>query len=167
MAPEDARSGGRSRYDDDDDELPIRKKGGGNNTVLVILAVGGISLVLLACILAGTIAAILAVSADATAAKIPGSWKARFDLPGLAIVSTYTFKKNGDFREEAFTPEGQFLHIADGRWQIRDGEIQIDWDNGSFERAVPTWIDDNTMEYRIVDHSDVVQIGLVTTFRRQ
>ena len=45
--------------------------------------------------------------------------------------------------------------------------VEIDWERGSFENASVAWIDEKTMTYQIVDHSQRIQIGMSTTFRRQ
>ena len=68
---------------------------------------------------------------------------------------------------EAFDLQGRRLHAMEGKWFIRNGNIEINWNNGAFEKATAKWIDDNTMDYRIIAHSEQRQVGLVTTFLRQ
>lgn len=152
----------RNRRDDDDSDLAIRKKG---NNAVIILAVTGACGILLVCLLACVVGAIVAFMADNTAEKIVGSWRGRFSLGPVHLDVVYIFNKDGSFRQESFDRFGRRV-FSDGRWRYRDGKIEIDWNNGSFERATATWIDDNTMAYRIVDHSQAVQVGLATTFRR-
>jgi hypothetical protein len=78
---------------------------------------------------------------------------------------TYTFNSDGTFREETIIA-GR-ANLADGRWRYQNGEIEINWNRGTFEKATATWIDNNTMDYRIVDRTQAMQKGLKTTFRRQ
>jgi len=149
------------------DELSIRKKDGPTNTTLfVVLVAGGIGLMLIVLCLGVAIVSFVGAR-DATAAKLPGSWKGRWVLHGQVFDSTYTFKKDGSFREESFDLHGRRINVAGGRWHVRNGEIEIDWDQGGFEIATAHWIDDNTMNYHIVDHNDLAQIGITTAFKRQ
>ena len=149
------------------DELDIRKKDGPTTTtVFVLLAAGGIGLMLIVLCLGVAIVSFVGAR-DATAAKLPGSWKGRWVLHGQVFDSTYTFKKDGSFREESFDLQGRRINVAGGRWHVRNGEIEIDWDQGGFEIATAHWIDDNTMNYHIVDHNDLAQIGITTAFKRQ
>ncbi len=134
----------------------------------MLLAVGGVGGLLLVCLLAcGIGAAVAFLGADPTAARLPGSWKGRFILGFAPLDVVYTFNKDGTFHEESFNAFGRRVNVADGRWRYRERQIEIDWDRGGFERATATWVDENAMDYRIVDHSQAVQIGLTTTFRRQ
>jgi hypothetical protein len=164
-------AGERNREPEDDDEvdeLSIRKKDRPTNTILfVMLAAGGIGLMLIVLCLGVAIVSFVVPARDATAAKLPGSWKGRWELRGQVFDSIYTFKKDGSFREESFDLQGRRINVADGRWHFRNGEIEIDWDQGGFEIATAHWIDDNTMNYHIVDHNDVAQIGITTAFKRQ
>jgi hypothetical protein len=169
MAPDDAESRKKRRRHADDDygDLDIRKKSAGGGSFPAILAVGGGGLVLLLCLVGLGIGIAVSMARDETAAKLAGSWKARWALPGRVIDSVYTFRKDGTFREESFTVDGRPLNISDGRWSVRNGEVNIDWDNAGFEVATVTWVDEKTMTYRVVDHSDMVQIGMAVTFRKQ
>ena len=133
MPPESSR--GKRRPNDDDDALSIRKKGAGSNTLLLWLALGGIGVLLIACLLGIGIAVAVALFNDATAAKLPGSWKGRFVFPGQVIDANYVFKQDGSFRQETLNPRGQIVDVVDGRWHVEFGEIVIDWNNGAFERA--------------------------------
>ena len=157
-----------SRDDDDDfDPSIIRKPTDGRKTLLLVLLAGAIGLGLIVCLAGVVIVAIFVSRDNSTAEKLPGSWKARWDIGGAQFDSIYTFKKDGTFREVAFDLQGRQMNISDGRWRFRNGEIEIDWNNGGFERAIATWVDDTTLTYRIVNHSQAIQIGLVTTFKRQ
>jgi hypothetical protein len=163
-----ARSRGtRRRHDDDDDEdRPIRKKG---NTAVVVLAASAVVGLLLVCLLACGIGAAVTLLSDPTPARLPGSWSGRFVMGNVPLDVTYTFNTDGTFREQGFMVVGRraINNVTDGRWRYRNGQIEIDWNRGTFERATVTWVDENTMNYRIVDHSQAAQIGLTTTFRRQ
>jgi uncharacterized SAM-binding protein YcdF (DUF218 family) len=159
---------GSRRRDDDDYDRPVRKKRREKNTtLLILLAVGGVGLLLLLCMFAIGVGVLMFRDREPAPAHLPGSWKGRFVLGGVARDHVYTFHRNGNFREEAFDLRGNRVNVADGQWHFRNGEIEIDWNNGSFENGTPHWVNANTMEYRIVDHSDFTQIGLSTTFRRQ
>jgi hypothetical protein len=158
----------RGPDDEDLDKLDIRKKNSSRNTILfVLVAGGGIALVLIGVCFGTGIVSFIVGAHDATAAKLPGSWKGRWILHGQVFDSTYTFQKDGSFREESFDLQGRRINVADGRWHFRNGEIEIDWDQGGFEIATAHWIDDNTMNYHIVDHNDLAQIGITTAFKRQ
>lgn len=162
------RSRGRRRQsdeDDDDEDRHIRKKGA---NPLVMLAVGAGGGLLLICLLGCGIGAVIALlPRDDTAEKLPGSWKGRFVLARIQLDVAYIFNKDGSFRQESFDRFGRRVNVADGRWRYRDGRVEIDWNNGTFERATVAFLDDNTMTYVIVDHSQGIQVGLTTTFRRQ
>jgi hypothetical protein len=159
--------GSKRRRHEDDDELSIRKKDGGKKTLFVGLAIGGVALILLTCMCGGGIGLTAWLSRDATAAKLPGAWKGRFVLAGQPLDVTYTFNKDGSFRQDGFDGFGRKLPPAAGRWRMEKGELVINWDNGTFEKATVHWIDDRTMDYRIVDHTDRAQIDTATTFKRQ
>jgi hypothetical protein len=96
-----------------------------------------------------------------------GSWKGRFLLAGELRDVIYTFDKSGRFREEQFDLQGRRLSGSGLRWCFRDGHIQIEFHRGSLEKSVAVFVDDTTIDYRIVNHTDRSQIGLTTTFRRQ
>ena len=165
-----AREEKRRYYEYDDDyDLPIKKKPivKKSNTLLYALLGGGIALLLVCCVAGMVIVGIMSSDDGPTAAKLVGSWKGRFVLAGQPLDSTYTFKNDGTFREETFDVQGGVLNISDGHWRVRRGQIEIDWIGGTFERAVATWVDDNTMDYQIVDHTQFIQIGTITNFRRK
>ena len=163
MPPENTRA----RDLDDDDALDIRKRDAGNGKVLMWVAIAAIGIVLTACLTGGVILIVMSASSNATAAKLPGSWKGQFVFGGQAIDAIYVFEKGGEFRQETLNPQGQVIDVSKGRWHVALGEIVIDWDNGSFEHATVIWTNDQTMEWQIVDHSDEIQIGSITTLRRQ
>jgi hypothetical protein len=101
-------------------------------------------------------------------AKLNGTWKGRLVLRGNERDDVYTFRKDGTLREEVFDLRGNIVQASEARWRFRDGKVEIDWPGGGgLEVATVRWIDDNTMEYQIVNHTDVVQIGMKMTFRRQ
>jgi hypothetical protein len=157
----------RRDFDDEEDfNRSIEKKSSANRTLLV-LALAGAGLLLIVCVVSGLVMAVIANSKEATAAKLPGSWKGRFVLAGQPMDTIYTFGKDGSLREESFNLQGQRINIGHGSWRMRNGEIEIDWERGGFENATVAWIDEKTMNYRIVDHSQRIQIGMSTTFRRQ
>jgi hypothetical protein len=158
----------RRKCRDEDDDRPPRKKKNGDNTLMIVLAVGGVVFVLLLCVVGGGIFTVVMLAGDTTKdARVPGSWKGRFEMRRGPVDVVYTFNKDGSFRDEEFDVRGRRQTTSTGRWRMRDGKILIDWDNGAFETASVTWTDDNTMAYRIVKHLEAAQIGLTTTFRRQ
>jgi hypothetical protein len=152
----------------DDAALDIRKPYERNHTLLIVLVVVGTLLVLSTCV-AGIplFEAITAMFDDPHPAKLHGSWKGRFVVQGKAIDVIYTFKKDGNFRQEEIDARGKVIGVVDGHWQVVDGEIEIDWNDGSFENAVVDWVDNNTMNYTIVEHSDQVQVGVIANLRRK
>jgi hypothetical protein len=151
-------------YDlDDDDEFCIRKRDTGNGKTLMWLAVAAVCLALIAGVTGVVILVLRSESANATAAKLPGSWRGRFEFGGKVIDAVYVFEKGGNFRQE--DPHGA-LQAATGRWRVAQGEIIINWDDGQIERATVTWTDDRNMVYTIVDHDERIQIGSVTKFCR-
>ena len=164
MPPENSRR----RADLDDDGLDIRKKNAGRtNAVLVWMAVAAVGIVLLTCVAGGVIFYFMSADSNTTAAKLPGTWRGQFAVGGQLIDARYIFENGGGFRQETLNERGQVVGISQGRWRVFLGEIEIDWDNGSFERATAIWTNDQTMEYEIVDHNDDIQIGIITTLRRQ
>jgi hypothetical protein len=156
----------KRRRDEGDDPLSIRKKGPSRG-VFIGLAVAGVAVVLLTCMCGVGIGVGVWMHRDATAAKLPGSWKGRFVLVGQPFDVVYTFNKDGSFRQDMFNGFGQRLPQVGGRWRMENGAVVINWDNGSFEKATVHWLDDRTMDYRIVDHTDRLQIDTATTFKRQ
>lgn len=161
--------GVRPRYDDDDDlDVSVKRKQARSNTTLfVMLGAGALGFIFFAVVVGIASLAVLGVFGKPVEEKIVGSWKGRLERGGVASDHIYTFRKDGTFREEAFNLQGVRINVADGFWAFHDGEVEIDWHDGGFEDAVVRFIDDNTIEYRIVDHNDVGQIGTVMTFKRQ
>jgi serine/threonine protein kinase len=83
--------------------------------------------------------------------KLVGSWKARGSGP-LPLDLVLTFKKDGSYRQELFDPQGRSAGlVSTGRWQFRDGEILVFYDNGEFQRATVNWIDNDAMSYGMVE----------------
>jgi hypothetical protein len=163
-------AGSRRRYDADDgaDDFVVRKRSGGNKMLPVWLAVGGgLAFLLLTCSCGIGVVSVIAVSLqESRPDEFVGSWKGRFNLRGQQLDIVYTFDKTGNFREDDFNLQGGLVHASGGRWRFRDGRLEIDWDNGAIETADAIFIDNNTINYRIVDHSERAQIGTGTTFRR-
>jgi hypothetical protein len=149
---------------DDDDEFCIRKRDAGGGRLLMWLALGAIAVALTLCLTGAGYLIHLSSASDELAAKLPGSWRGRFDFGGQGIDAIYVFEKNGEFRQETINPPGR---PVGGRWRVVLGKVIIDWDNGGFEQAVVTWPNDQTMDWHIVNHSDAIQIGSITTMRRQ
>ena len=155
-----------ARYDDDD--LSIKKKESqGSSTMFVVFVAGGIGLVFFTIVFGIAMIGVVGFFVNSPAAKLTGSWKTRFVIDGIATDHIYTFRKDGTFREEAFNLQGVRTHVNDGVWHVHGDEVVIDWNDGVFEEATLRWIDDNTIDYRIIDHKDVVQIGMNVTLRRQ
>jgi len=103
----------------------------------------------------------------AEAAKLIGNWKGRLMLRGLDRNHVYIFRKDGTLREEVFNLQGGLDNVSEAVWRFRNGQVEIDWPGGGVEIATARWIDANTFEYRILQHTDVAQNGLKMTFRRQ
>jgi hypothetical protein len=165
----DSQKNGRS-VDDDDFELPSIKKKGRDYLPLYLLTAGGLVLFLIASAVVVILVVAFNKSNEPTATRIIGAWKGQFVLNGQPLDFVFTFNKDGSLRQDGFDLRGRRLPelAGGGRWRIRDGDVEIDWDgNGGRERATVRWIDDNAMEYRIIQHTEVVQIGMETTFRRQ
>ena len=177
--------------DDDDEygEMSIRKKPNqGNSTLLIVVVVGLIGLTLLICIGSVAVIAILdqhdqheqpaikppmraipaqAIGQDPEALKLIGAWKGRMVLRGMDREHLYTFRKDGTLREDVFDLRGGPVGASEARWAFRNGKIEIDWGGGGIEIAIARWLDANSFEYTILDHTDIAQNGLVMTFRRQ
>src|SRR5262245_44032935 len=152
---------------DKDDPLSIKKKPGDYaRPILLVVAVIVIVVALVACVGGGIIFGIIVAGSESTATKLPGSWRGQFNIPGRQINTVYTFKRDGTLREESVDGFGQ-RHVADGKWRVRNGQIHIDWNRGGIEVATVHWLNKNTMDYRIIEHTDFVQIGIGTTFQRQ
>ena len=159
----------RRRYDDDDDEIDLSsiQKKPRNHTLILVLA-GGIVLVLLTCLAGvGGFAIMSRANSGSQPDEFVGSWKARWTIGADTFDSTYTFNKNGSFREASFDLQGRLRNVSEGRWRVRNGQVEINWNNGSFEHATATHVDPRTINYRIVNHTDQAQLGLVVTLRRQ
>src|SRR5262249_26212732 len=101
--------------------------------------------------------------------KLVGSWKARLTSPfGLAADVVVTFNKDGGYREGGTNLQGQpFGPTFTGRWQFRDGDIHIVLDNGVFRRQTLTWIDNDTMDQRLVESRPLAPLQPTYRFRRQ
>ena len=155
--------GSRDFYDDDD-FADLRKKREAGNTRFVLVAGTIVGIVLLLCLIS-VVGGIIYTYTQSTSAKLAGSWRGQFVLPGEKVDAIYTFNKDGTFREDDVIAGRKRTSV--GHWEVRDGQVEIEWDHGGFEIAVPRWIDDNTIEWHIVNHNDVAQIGSKTTLRRQ
>ena len=152
-------------YYDDDDFADIRQKREAGERRFVLLTAAGVGLLLLV-ILVVIVGGILYAFSESTATRVTGVWSGQFVLPNEKINAIYTFNKDGTFREDDVV-DGRKVRTSTGRWEVRDGRVEIEWDHGGFECAIPSWIDDNTMEWHIVDHNDQVQIGSKTLMRRK
>jgi hypothetical protein len=169
-------------YDDEYGELSIRKKPAKTSTALFVLLICGVLAVGLFSCMAGAVMVVMEehdrpippqavllqeMDLGPEAAKLIGSWKGRLALRGMDRNHVYIFRKNGTLREEVFDLRGVRGNASEARWQFVNGQIIIDWPGGGREIATARWIDANTMEYRILDHTDVAQNGVAMTFRRQ
>ena len=169
MASEESPSRRRKpSFDDNDMDVPSIKKTGSNRTLLTLLIGGAVAIVLLVCLVSvGIVAIVHLQQRDAQPERFVGSWKGRFVLHGQPIDTIYSFNKDGSLREDSFDLQGRRIQGGVGRWRIRNGEVEIDWGQGGHEIATATFPNANTMNYRIVQHTDLPQIGMSTTFRRQ
>jgi hypothetical protein len=132
------------------------------------LIIGAAAGVLLTC-LCGVGVAIVAFVWDRGTQpdELVGTWKGRFVLQGQPCDVEYTLDKSGRFHDQEFDTNGRFLRRFNGRWRFRNGHVEIDFADGGSEKAVAMLLDANTIDYRIVQHTDVEQVGTGTTFRRQ
>jgi hypothetical protein len=160
----------KRRYEADDDDIDQlirrKKKTGASSGALVVIGIIT-AVLLLACLLGVGIVAVISLTQGTQPDEFVGSWKARWTFGGMDFNSIYTFNKDGTLREEQFDLQGNPRDISDARWCFRNGQIEIDWENGSWDHATVRHIDAKTMDYRIVDHTDQIQIGVGVTFRRQ
>jgi hypothetical protein len=83
--------------------------------------------------------------------KLVGTWKGRVSPPvGPTFDSVMTYNKDGSYREQAFDLQGRPAGVATGRWQFREGQIHVSGDNGRSLSSTVKWIDDDTIDLRIV-----------------
>jgi hypothetical protein len=134
--------------------------------LLVVVILFAVGLGLLTCVVGGVVLGVIAANNESTAAKLPGSWTGQFNILGQQVNTVYTFKKDGTFREESVDGLGN-RQVADGRWRVKNGEVHIDWNQGGFEVATVHFLNQNTMDYRIINHNQLAQIGIGTTFKRR
>jgi hypothetical protein len=141
-----------------------REKSKKQTTMFVL---GGLGLGLVACLCCGAGGGVGGwwMYRDSTSAKIVGTWKAQFEA-GVRGDVAYTFREDGSFREERFAGGAKFA-AQEGKWRVANNRIEIDWNNGRWERATVTWKDKNTFIYEVNNHSELDQIGTKTTFTRQ
>src|ERR1051325_2364317 len=143
------------RYDDFDDR-PRRKKKKRRSTapfLLIGCLAGGVVLVL-GLLAVGGIAILLYLDRGTQPNEFVGAWKGEFLLPNRHIKVIYTFHKNGRFSQDTLNFEGRRVDTFSGNWSFHQGEIEIHWDRGGFECARVTFINNNTLHYEIVDHTD-------------
>lgn len=152
---------------DENFDLDIRKKGGGVGPLLWVLG-GGIALVLLFCVVAGGVGLFVGfMNRDSRPDQFVGAWRGQFVLRGQVLDTIYTFNKDGSLQEDSFDLQGRRIQGGIGRWRVRNGEVEIDWNQGGLEIATAKFVNANTMEYRIIQHTDAAQIGMGTTFRKK
>jgi hypothetical protein len=159
----------RRRFDDgdDSDDSPVRPRRD-NTPIMVGLILGAAVLVLFTCLCGvGIVAVVVWIPRGAQPNELVGSWKGRFFLRGQQLDVVYKLDKSGRFTEEEFDLQGRRVHTGGGRWFVRNGRLEILFDSGGFETADFVFVDNNTINYRIVNHAERAQIGLGTTFRRQ
>jgi hypothetical protein len=150
-----------------DDPLSIKKKPADfARPILIVVFLVIIAVTLVICIAGAISLGIFAANSDVTANKLPGSWHGTFHIPNRQVNATYTFNKNGTLREESVDVFGR-KNISGGRWRVQNGEVHIDWDGGGIEVATVHFVDNNTMDYRIIEHTDFVQIGVGATLKRK
>jgi hypothetical protein len=156
-------SRGRGRYDDDLDERSVAK----NHKPLIIgLGIGGAAM-LLTCICGIGVIGVVFFARGSQPDQFVGTWKGRFMLHGQPTDVIYRLDKSGDFHDEQFDLFGRRQLASGGRWCVRNGRVVIDFDLGGTEVAEAVFVDNNTINYRIISHTDATQVGLQTVFRRQ
>lgn len=150
-----------------DDALSIKKKPRDYaRPLIVLLVVLAVGLGLIVCIVSAVSLGFFAFNNDSTASKLPGSWKGQFIFAGRHLDSTYTFRRDGTLQEVNLDGFGR-RNVANGKWRVQNGQVHIDWNNGGIEVATVHWIDERTMDYHIIEHTELAQIGIGTTFKKQ
>jgi hypothetical protein len=168
MASDESSERRKPSYDDDDFEVPSIEKPRGNPTAILLVVGGVAALVLLLCLIGGGVVGFLGLRDQPSPDQFVGKWKGRIVLRGQALDTIYTFNKDGTMREDSFDLQGRRVQGGGGRWRIRNGEVEIEWgQGGGVEIATANFPNANTMNYQIIEHTDVAQIGMSTTFRRQ
>ena len=156
-----------SRNWDEEPDLDIslhRPSRGRVIATVVALVLGG--LVALACLIA-VIIGVMNATQSSTREQLIGSWKGRWVVGADTFDSIYTFNRDGSFVEDTFDIFGRPLRRSPGRWRMQNGEVEIRWANGGgVEHAAPR-INGDTLNYRIVNHTDARQVGLVVNMQRQ
>ena len=113
---------------------------------------------------------IIAVSAlvihSGASVELDGSWRGKFVFVQFDIPCTYEFRPDGTFVDEHVDPATGALVQAPGRYRVSGAEVTIQWQNGGFERARVRETGPDNIEYTIVAHSDIDQVGAKATFVR-
>lgn len=153
----------------DDVNDPSVRKAGRGTVVILGLILGITALMFFTCLCGvGLVAWVAVYPYGVHPDEYVGTWKGRFLMDGQLRDYEYTFDKSGWFQEARIGPDGRRMYGSTGRWRFREGRIEIDFGvAGATEVADAVFVDRDTIQYRIVNHSDRTQIGLSTTFRRK
>jgi serine/threonine protein kinase/tetratricopeptide (TPR) repeat protein len=107
--------------------------------------------------------------AKGTAAKLVGSWKSPHpNDPRLGWRNTYN--KDGSFHSEPLDRQGRSIGPPfTGRWELRAGKIHTFMDSTRvrYQRTTVTWIDDDTIDLRIVETRPPIPAQPTVRFRRE
>ncbi len=96
-----------------------------------------------------------------------GSWRGKFQFAGFDLACVYEFRRDGTFVDEHVDPNlGVRVRFA-GRYAVANGQVTITWFNGGFEQATFLHTAPDTIEYTIVAHTDLGQVGCRATFVRE
>jgi tRNA A-37 threonylcarbamoyl transferase component Bud32 len=100
--------------------------------------------------------------------KLVGKWKGRVRNPfGQEFDWVDTYKKDGSCRSEVFDLQGRSGPVSTGRWKYRDDDIYVDFDSGGSRRDKVTWIDNDTIELRLVESRPPNPGQQTVRYRRQ
>jgi uncharacterized integral membrane protein len=144
---------------DEDDELPsVERQGPEPRRLWLRLAAALLLLVI--------VAVVALMNHTSTSVELAGSWRSKFVFVQFDVPCTYEFRPDGTFVDEHVDPATGLLVRFPGRYRVSGAEVTIQWQNGGFERAHVRATGPDTIEYTIVAHSDVGQVGAKANFVR-
>lgn len=98
--------------------------------------------------------------------EVAGSWRGKFEFVQFDVPCTYEFRPDGTFVDEHVDPATGILGRFPGQYRVSGTYVTIQWLNGGFERAHVRATGLDSIEYTIVAHSDLDQVGAKVTFTR-
>ena len=149
-----------------DDRLSIKKKPGDYaRPIMIVVAVLVIGVSLVVCLVGAAILGTIVANSNRPPPSCPDRGVASSTSPdGKSTAYTHSRMTALCVKCPWMLRPAQCFRRQLG---VRNGEVHITWNRGGHEVATVHWLNNNTMDYRIVDHTDVVQIGIGTTFQRQ